>query len=144
MTTPVVMLNGAVLAGAERATRAVLDRLLAKAGTSFHDYIAMTVTVTQGGTIDRNGLVQRMVSALKEDELTVRAAIGAAEFGGVLRADGTDEALTDEGRALYARLSETLKEVTSRLYADLPAEDLAVAGRVLTVLTERANAELAA
>jgi hypothetical protein len=142
MTTPTITLNGAVLAAAERATRAVLDRVLAKAGTSFHDYIAMTVTATQGGTVDRDQLVQRMVAGLKEDELAVRAAIGAAEFGGLLRADGTDEAITDQGRALYGRLSETLTEVTSRLYADLPARDLAVAGRVLTILTERANAEL--
>jgi hypothetical protein len=102
----------------------------------------MTVTVTRGGTVDRNELVQPMVSGLKEDELTVRSAIGAAEFGGLLRADGTDEALTDEGRALYGRLSQTLNEVTSRLCADLPAEDLAAAGRVLTILTQRANAEL--
>jgi hypothetical protein len=37
----------------------------------------------------------------------------------------------------------SVSEITARLYADLPADDLAAAGRVLAVVTERANAELA-
>jgi hypothetical protein len=33
--------------------------------------------------------------------------------------------------------------ITQRLWSGLPAEDLATAGRVLSIITERANAELA-
>ena len=33
--------------------------------------------------------------------------------------------------------------ITQRLWGDLPAEDLATAGRVLAIITDRANAELA-
>jgi hypothetical protein len=33
--------------------------------------------------------------------------------------------------------------VVARMRGDLPAEDLATAGRVLAIITERANAELA-
>jgi hypothetical protein len=34
-------------------------------------------------------------------------------------------------------------EITQRLWGDLPAEDLAIAGRVLGTVLVRANAELA-
>lgn len=33
--------------------------------------------------------------------------------------------------------------ISARLCAGIPAEDLATAGRILTLVTERANAELA-
>ena len=36
-----------------------------------------------------------------------------------------------------------IDQITTRLYGDLPADDLATAGRVLTVITARTNAELA-
>ena len=37
-----------------------------------------------------------------------------------------------------------LDEVTARLFGGFPTEDLATAGRVLAIVTVRANAELAA
>lgn len=51
--------------------------------------------------------------------------------------------LTDAGRELYETTTQETAEISARLYAGIPAEDLAVAGRVLTLVTERANAELA-
>ena len=67
----------------------------------------------------------------------------AAERAGLLRTEGGRTSLTEAGRDRYAQITTATTEVTARLYADLPAEDLAVAGRLLTILTERANAELA-
>jgi DNA-binding MarR family transcriptional regulator len=52
--------------------------------------------------------------------------------------------LTDAGRQLYARVREGVAEVTAQMWGDLPDEDLATAGRVLGIVLERANAELAA
>jgi DNA-binding MarR family transcriptional regulator len=143
MTTPTPTLNGAVLAQAERASRAVLDRLLARSGTSFHHYLAMTVTAGQGGTIEQGTLIDRMVAGLKLDPAIIRAEIETAEADGLLRTEGGRTSLTDAGAARYARITATTNEVTARIYADLPAEDLAVAGRMLAIVTERANAELA-
>jgi DNA-binding MarR family transcriptional regulator len=143
MTTPKPMLNGAILAQAERASRAVLDRLLARSGTSFHHYLALTVTAGQGGTVERDTLVDRMVAGLKLDPAIIRADIESAETAGLLRTEGAQTSLTDAGRARYARITTATDEVTARLYADLPTVDLEVAGRMLTILTERANAELA-
>lgn len=52
--------------------------------------------------------------------------------------------ITDAGRALLDRTSAETAPITARIYAGIPAEELAIAGRVLTLITERANAELAA
>lgn len=41
------------------------------------------------------------------------------------------------------RISAANAEIVQRLWGDLPAGDLATAGRVLAIVTERANAELA-
>jgi hypothetical protein len=41
------------------------------------------------------------------------------------------------------RQRDALEDITARLFADFPPEDLATAGRVLTIITTRANAELA-
>ena len=141
MTTPT--LNGAVLGQAERASRAVLDRLLARAGTSFHHYLAMNATAGEGGTIEREQLVGRMVAGLKLAPATIRVELDSAEAAGLLRTEDGMTSLTDAGRDRFARITAATTEVTTRLYADLPAEDLAIAGRMLSILTERANAELA-
>ena len=52
--------------------------------------------------------------------------------------------LTDAGQQLFGRIRGAVTEITGRLWGDLPAEDLATAGRVLSIVTERASAELAA
>src|SRR5690242_6724369 len=128
MTTPT--LNGAVLAGAERATRAVLDRLLARTGTSFHQYLALNLTTAQGGTVERDRLVDRMVGGLKLEPAAIRADLDGAERAGLLRTEAGVTSLTDAGRDRFAQITAATTEVTDRLYADLPAEDLAVAGRM--------------
>ena len=58
-----------------------------------------------------------------------------------MTADGP-VALTDHGRAAYHRIRGPLEQITARLF-DFPAEDLATAGRVLSIVTARANALLA-
>jgi len=40
-------------------------------------------------------------------------------------------------------LRSGIDRITERLYADLPVDDLVTARRVLAIVTERANAELA-
>jgi hypothetical protein len=44
----------------------------------------------------------------------------------------------------FSQIRAAIGEVTARLYADIPPDDLAAAGRVLTTITTRATAELAA
>jgi hypothetical protein len=59
--------------------------------------------------------------------------------------DVSDSAVTvtDAGKQLHGRIRGVVGEITGRLWGDLPAEDLAAAGRILTTVLERASAELA-
>ena len=63
----------------------------------------------------------------------------------LLTPDGScDVRITDAGRELYATTSGETAPITARIYDGIPAEDLAVTGRVLSLITERAGAELTA
>lgn len=144
MSTPTPVLNGQVLGEAEHATRAVLDRLLQRIGTTFHQWVALNTAAVGGGTIERRQLVDRMIGGLKVDEAPVQSAIAELLALGMFeeQTDGSALRLAPSGEARQREVRAAIAGVTARLYADLPAEDLAVAGRVLTLLTARANAEL--
>ncbi|WP_406302500.1 hypothetical protein OH805_08045 [Streptomyces sp. NBC_00879] len=137
-------LNGQVIGQAHYATRAVLDGLLADEGIAFHQAVALNATADGGDAVERDGLVGRMTSTLKTDESAVLATIAELTASGLLEAlpgDVARLALTDKGRALQGRIKAGTAKITERLYGDLPAEDLQTAGRVLTLVTARANAE---
>ena len=142
---PTPSLNGQVLGEAERATRAVLDRVLARSGLTFHDWVVLNIA--GAGPVGRDHLVARMTHALKIDEVAVLDAVTELTGRGLVEAGPSGEVslvtLTGAGRARHGEIRAAVDEITTRLYGDLPADDLATAGRVLTVITARANAELA-
>lgn len=138
-------LNGQIIGQTEHATRAVLDRLLARTGTTFHEWVALNQTAAAGGQLDAGALIARMVAGLKIDEpVAGRAVLDLTSVG--LLEPGPDDAgplsLTPAGHARFREISSEVREVTARLYGDIPTEDLAVAARVLTLITARADAEL--
>ncbi|MFD9224283.1 hypothetical protein ACFWDI_30770 [Streptomyces sp. NPDC060064] len=138
-------LNGQVIGQAHYATRAVLERLVAGTGATFHQVVALNATADSGAAMDRDRLVLRMTSTLKIDASTALAAIAdltASKLVETLPGDASRIRLTDAGRALQDRISTATAGITERLYGGLPAEDLAAASRVLTAVTARANAEL--
>ncbi|MEV6957611.1 hypothetical protein AB0M97_00055 [Streptomyces sp. NPDC051207] len=63
---------------------------------------------------------------------------------GVLASEGSGVRITSAGRELYDAVNGETGEMSARIYAGIPADDLAAAGRVLARVTERANAERAA
>jgi DNA-binding MarR family transcriptional regulator len=135
-------LSTQVIGQAESALGALLDPLLSRTGTTFHQWLVLTVTAASGGDIDHDQVVARIRGARKIDGAEVEAAIAELDAAGL--AEGTSRVvLTAAGLALFAEIRGALEEITARLF-DFTAEDLATAGRVLAVLTERANAELAA
>jgi len=135
-------LNTQVIGQAERALGAILDPLLARTGTTFQQWLVLTVTAASGADIDRATLVARIAGARKIDGAEVETAIGELAAAGLARADSR-VTLTEAGQARYTGIRTALEEITARLF-DFPAEDLATAGRVLAILTARANAELTA
>jgi hypothetical protein len=144
MTNPPT-LNGRVIGQAEAATRAVLDKLLADIGTSFLSWVTLNQLTLAGGRVPHDELVLRVRRGLKVDAAPAMAALGELLAHGHVRhssAAPSEVEVTASGYALYERVQRGIDAVTARLYGDLPAEELATAARVLTILTERANAEL--
>jgi DNA-binding MarR family transcriptional regulator len=143
-TTPT--LNTQVIGQAENALGALMNRVLARTAGTFHQWVALNLTAAGGGAIDHNQLVSRMTGALKIDDAAALAAIAeltASQLLQGLPGEGPRVGLTDAGQARYRQIRTAIDQITARLYRDLPADDLATAGRVLTVVTARANAELA-
>lgn len=144
-TAPAV--NGQVIGQAHYATRAVLEGVLSATGTTFHESVALNATADRGGNMERHTLVERMTSTLKIDAATAEAVLAGLITQGLLRAKpgGAPARLTMTagGSELHRTHRAALAEITDRRYADLPAEELAAAGRILTEVTARANAMLA-
>lgn len=143
-TAPTV--NGQIIGQAHYATRAVLERLLAGTGTTFHQSVALNAIADGGGTIGRHRLAERMTSTLKIDATAAESTLSELTAAGLLAeqpGDAPQLVLTTAGRELHRTHRTGIAGITARLYADLPAEDLAAAARVLTSVTARADAVLA-
>lgn len=136
-------LNGQVIGQAENATRAVLDRLLVTAGVTFHQWVGLNLIEAAGGSIEPEQFVRRMVNGLKVDDWVASGTIAELIGAGLVAGDRV-LTWTPAGQDRHAAVRVGVNGITERLYAGLPADDLAIAARVLTTLTERANAELAA
>jgi hypothetical protein len=134
-------LNTQVIGQAESALGALLEPLLAGAGITFQQWLILTVTTASGGRTDRCQLVARISGARKVDPAAVESAIAELAAAG-LAADTGPLALTDSGRDVYQRIRGAVDELNAELFA-FPSEDLATAGRVLSIVTARANAVLA-
>lgn len=139
-------LSGQVIGRAHYATRAALERELTGIGITFAQCVALNAVAAEGGATARATLVSRLAGALKVDEATVGVTLAELTDAGLLRAlpaDGPGVALTDLGQGRHRRIADATAALVARLYADIPAGDAAVTARVLTLLTRRADAELA-
>ncbi|MFF4880186.1 MULTISPECIES: MarR family winged helix-turn-helix transcriptional regulator [unclassified Micromonospora] len=147
-TAPI--LNGQVIGQAHYATRALLERAITPLGISFGQALALNVLAD--GAVDRARLVHRITSTLKVDEPAVHAVIAQlvdadlAQVGDRAPAgDGEPQvSLTESGRVTQGRIGAAVADITARLYADIPTDEMSTAARVLALVTDRANTELAA
>ncbi|WP_369032680.1 MarR family winged helix-turn-helix transcriptional regulator [Streptomyces adonidis] len=137
-------LNPRVIALAHYAARGVLENVLARHGVTFQQSVTLRLTVVADGPVDREHLVGEIVDALKIDKADAHTVVDELVGGGLLTADSALLTVTDAGRELYRTTSAETAPYSARIYAGIPDGDLAVAGRVLSLITERANAELAA
>ncbi|MFF0155072.1 hypothetical protein [Micromonospora sp. NPDC005203] len=139
-TTP--PLNGQVIGQAHYATRALLERAVAPLGVSFGQVLALNVLAA--GPVEPAQLVRRITSTLKVDEPAVHEVIASLTDADLAHLDEASVRLTDTGHATQARVADAVAGITARLYADMPTDEAGIAARVLTLVTQRANAELAA
>jgi hypothetical protein len=139
-------LNPQVLGQAEKAHGALFDRIVTGTNITYHRWVALNLIVAGADGVDRDRLIAMMTGALKLDEATGREVVGELTDAQLIEPaspDGSDLQLTDEGQEAYRRIRSRVDETIGQLYAGIPADDLATAGRVLTLITARANAELA-
>lgn len=137
-------LSTRVTGEAESALGALLTPVLAEAGLTFPQWLVLVIATAKGadGAANRVDLVATIADARKIDPAEVEAAIETLEATAALEIDNGQLKLTDSGRAVHRRVRTRLDEITARIF-DFPAEDLATAGRILGIVTERANAVLA-
>jgi DNA-binding MarR family transcriptional regulator len=129
----------------ESALGALLAPLLAEADMTFLQWVVLSLTVPGGASspgLDRDQLIARIASIRKVDAADVSAAIDELEKAAALVTAGGQVTQTDLGRASFRRVRARVDEITDYVF-DLPAEDLAAAGRILATVTARANSVLA-
>ncbi|MET8504172.1 MarR family transcriptional regulator [Streptomyces sp. NPDC004787] len=128
---------------AHYAARGVLEHFLARHGATFLQQVTLRAAVTAEAPQTADALVSQVRASLKSDPADVHAALGELLTRGLLVADGEHLRPTEAGRALLAAVAAESAPVSARIWSGIPAEDLAAAGRVLALVAERANAELA-
>lgn len=153
-------LDPRIVGQAEYAHLAVLEHILTGTGLDRTDWVLLTLTGTPptpgpsivpgGGAsgggdapgIAREHLVTRAASALKQPAPALAVRVDALVATGWLTGT-TTVALTESGRARHEQLHARLSGVVGQAYAEIPADELVVAGRVLTRITARLDAALA-
>ncbi|MFJ8591749.1 MarR family transcriptional regulator [Streptomyces sp. NPDC093598] len=142
-TTPLV--DPRVIALAHYAGRALLEHVLDRHGITFQQSVTLRLAALADGPVGREQLVDGVTGALKIDAAEVHGVLDELIAARLLTPDGASSLrITDAGRKLYATTSGETTPITARIYDGIPAEDLAVTGRVLSLITDRAGAELSA
>ena len=144
-TTTPPLLNPRVIALAHYAARAVLEQVLARHDMTFQQSVTLRLAAVADGPVEREHIVDGVVGSLKIDAAEARSVVDELLAAQLLAPEEPSQVrITEAGRELYDTTSAATAPLSARVYAGIPEEDLAVAGRVLTLITERANAELAA
>ncbi|MFE6199894.1 MarR family transcriptional regulator [Streptomyces sp. NPDC057838] len=144
-TTTAPSLDPRVIALAHYAGRAILESVLAGHGVTFQQSVTLRLAALADGPLERDRLAGSVTSALKTGPAEAHGVIDELVAARLLAPDGASRVrITDAGRELYTTTSRETVPFTARIYDGIPREDLAVAGRVLRLITERADAELAA
>lgn len=133
-----------VLALAHYAARGVLEHVLTRHGITFQQQITVRDAVAAATPRTPDELVAQVCGSLKTDPAAIRTTLGELLAKGLLVESGAHVVPTDAGRELIAAAAADTAPVSARIWGDIPADDLAAAGRVLALVNQRANAELAA
>ncbi|MEU6218912.1 MarR family transcriptional regulator [Streptomyces sp. NPDC047022] len=139
--TPVI--DGRLVGLAHYASRALLEQVLTSTGVTFTESAMLRALEDHGGHLDSTVLVTRVTKALgNADGQAAHAAAERLIADGLLDSATDGVSMTDAGRAVLEEVQAGGRKVAARLYADIPRADLETAGRVLTLVLQRANAEL--
>lgn len=126
---------------AARATRGLLDAVLAQAGTTFSSWTVLAALSARGPAIQRDlaaslkmigpSIVERI------DQLESAGLVARSPVPGDRRASLVD--LTSEGKALITRLQGVMRSTEDALTSGIDPHEVQVARRVLAQVAERAR-----
>lgn len=139
MTTP-PPLTGQDIGEAHYATRALLDNLLAGAGSDFHEWVVLRLLSQNGGPVGRGTLAGTLARTLTLAESEVDRLLSRTGARGLIHQVAEGHALTPHGADTYQRLNDEVVRLTGRIYAGFDPDDLATAGRVLREVAQKAAA----
>ncbi|MFD3972421.1 MarR family transcriptional regulator [Streptomyces cyaneofuscatus] len=143
-SAPAAVATARDLGLAHYAARGVLEKVLARHGATFPQQIALRAAITADAPQTPDDLIAQIQGSLKADPAGIRAVLDELRAKGLLVADGAHLRPTEAGRELFAAVAVETAPISARIWGGIPAEDLVAAGRVLALVTARANAELAA
>lgn len=131
-----------VIGETETALSGLLAPLLAAAGLTFPQWVVLALAAgTPGIAQDQLTATVTEIRKLAPAE-AARVTAELAEAGALSLSDG-QVTVAPPGQAVYDQVRGQVAEITTALF-DFPDDDLATAGRVLAVITARANAVLSA
>lgn len=126
---------------AARATRGLLDAVLAEAGTTFSGWSVLAALSTGGPAIQKD-----LARSLDMIGPSVVERLDQLEAAGLVVRSGVPEdrraylvSLTGEGEELFARLRSVMKLTEAALTADIDPADIQTTRRVLAEVTARAR-----
>jgi hypothetical protein len=138
-------LNPQIIGQAENALRALLERTLAGTGLAYRHWVALSVIAGSETPVEKNELVGRLEAVLKADDSTAPAVIADLRAADVVEPVPDDRSQikpTDTGRVLHRDVRTAIGPIVNGLFREIAADDLRTAGRVLTLITERADEAL--
>ncbi|MFI8916418.1 MarR family transcriptional regulator [Streptomyces sp. NPDC053513] len=144
MTSTAPLADARILGLAHYAARGLLEHVLSRHGITFTQQIALRAAINADAPQTPHDLITQIHDSLKTDPADIHAVLDDLTARRLLTLDGAHLRATDTARELLTAITADTAPVTARVWGDIPAEDLAAAGRVLALVTERANAELAA
>ncbi|MEU6237172.1 MarR family transcriptional regulator [Kitasatospora sp. NPDC047058] len=139
-STTAPLADAPVLALAQ-AIHGVLRHVLARHGVTFRQQVVLRAAVTADAPQTPDEILTRIRRSLRVDPADIRATVGELLAKQLLTEDGAHLLPTDAGRELLAAVGAETAPIAAHILASTPAEDLAAAGRVLALVTERADAQ---
>ncbi|ROO88219.1 winged helix DNA-binding protein [Actinocorallia herbida] len=135
--------GSALIGQTEKALNALLERRLTGTGLTESQWVTLTLTATATGPVDRAALIAHIHQTTRFPESAISAHLTELAATGFLTVDDAGRvSVTPEGRTRWTGIRTDLGSLTQGLWGDLPAEDLAVAERVLGTVLARAKAVL--
>jgi DNA-binding MarR family transcriptional regulator len=135
---------GQQLGETARATRILLDGILAEEGTTFARWVALNTLGTQGPAIPREHLLGDLAAGLQTDNPAIAGLLAElaaddliATANGVA---GEPITLTPAGDARYQHLRQVVQRTSQRVLNGIDPDDLQAALRVLTQVKAQAEA----